>query len=82
MNTKASTNIIDHTESRIKSFEDMEKIKPNAIVLDDDEWNEYADLFGIQPDKELNRKARKNGVLFFRGIRVIKWSKVKGLANT
>ena len=82
MNTKASTNIIDHTESRIKSFDDMGKIKLNAIVLDDDEWNEYADLFGIQPDKELNRKARKNGVLFFRGIRVIKWSKVKGLANT
>ena len=82
MNTKASTNIIDHTEIRIKSFDDMGKIKLNAIVLDDDEWNEYADLFGIQPDKELNRKARKNGVLFFRGIRVIKWSKVKGLANT
>ena len=82
MNTKASTNIIDHTEIRIKSFDDMGKIKPNAIVLDDDEWNEYADLFGIQADQELDKKTRKNGVLFFRGIRVIKWSKVKSMVKT
>ena len=64
--------------TKIKSFEDMPE--PNTIVLPDDEYYEYIDLFqGTEKD---NNKDKKYGVAFFRGIRVIKWSKVKSLAGT
>ncbi len=66
---------------KIKSFDDMSKIKPNVIVLSDKEWNEYVDLLGSDGDEQKEKSFRKHGVAFFRGIRVIKFSKVTSLVN-
>ena len=67
---------------KIKSFVQMSKIKPNAIVLPDAEWEDYIGLLGYDGDKQKRERFRKHGIAFFRGIRVIKLSKVKSLANT